>query len=217
VDDEPLHLDLIRRILEEEGIPFPAEEYGTHYLGLSDRACFTAILQAAGHRSDLGAVMRLTTRKASYYQEAIRRGGYPFFPGAVELVRACREADLMLGVVSGALHEEVEGALRQAQIRDAMKVVVTAEDVGTSKPDPEGYLLGLERLNSQPPLPDRLVHPHEALAIEDAPPGLAAAQAAGLSTLAVAHTYKAAALDEADRVCDSIADITPEWLRQEFR
>ena len=196
VDDEPLHWEMIQRVLGEEGIPFAEEEYHRRYLGLNDRACFTAILEAAGQDAGLGAVMRLTTRKASYYQAAIRRDGYPFFPGAAELVRGCHEAGWMLGVVSGALHEEVEGALAQEGIRNLFKVLITAEDVGRGKPDPEGYLLGLEHFNAQPPLPDRLVHPHEVLAIEDSPPGLAAAVAAGVTPLAVAHTYSAEVLAE---------------------
>src|SRR4029078_8030607 len=116
--------------------------------------------------------MRLVTRKASYYRERIRRGGYPFFPGALELVRALAAERRMLGVVSGALLEEVEGALRQAAVLDFFKVLVTAEDVTEGKPHPEGYLKALESLNSQPPLPERLLHPHEVMGIEESPAGL---------------------------------------------
>src|SRR6185295_6070598 len=112
---------------------------------------------------------------ASYYRERIRRSGYPFFPGALELIRALATDRRMLGVVSGALLEEVEGALRQSSILDLFKVLVTAEDVTEGKPHPEGYLKALEGLNSQPPLPERLLHPHEVLAVEDSPAGLAAA------------------------------------------
>jgi HAD superfamily hydrolase (TIGR01509 family) len=214
VDDEPLHLQLIQKVLGEEGIPLSEETYHQYYLGLDDRSCFAAILRHAGQADDLGLVMRLTARKASYYQAAIREQGYPFFPGAADLVRGCRDAGWMLGVVSGALHEEVEGALAQENLRDHFKVVLTAEDVQAGKPDPEGYLLGLERFNAQPPLPDRLIHPHEVLVIEDTPPGLRAAGAAGLSTLAVAHTYPAATLEEiSGTVEDSISALTVTRLQ----
>jgi beta-phosphoglucomutase len=158
--------------------------------------------------------MRLIARKASYYQERIRRSGYPFFPGAVELVRSLSAQGTMLGVVSGALREEVEGALRQAGILDRFKVLVTAEDVEAGKPDPQGYLRALEALNSQPPLPERLLHPHEVLAVEDSPAGLTAAADVGLPTLGVAHTYPAARLREADVVVESLRDLTPERLER---
>ncbi len=214
VDDEPIHLEVFQRVLAEEGISLSAEDYFARYLGLDDRSCFAAVLGAAGEPATIPRLMRLIARKGSYYQERIRQGGYPFFPGAVELVRSLAAGGTMLGVVSGALREEVEGALRQAGILDRFKVLVTAEDVEEGKPNPQGYLRALEALNSQPPLPERLLHPHEVLAVEDSPAGLAAAADVGLPTLGVAQTYPAARLREADAVVESLRDLTPERLER---
>jgi len=189
VDDEPIHLEMFQRVLADEGISLTADDYYAHYLGLDDRGCFAAVLAAAGQAATVPRLMRLIARKSSYYQERIRERGYPFFPGAIELVEELAAAGRMLGVVSGALRDEVEGGLRQAGVRERFKVLVTAEDVDEGKPDPEGYLRALEALNSFPPLPERLIHPHEVLAVEDSPAGLAAAAEVGLVTLGVAHTY----------------------------
>jgi HAD superfamily hydrolase (TIGR01509 family) len=216
VDDEPIHLEIFQRVLAEEGVPFSAAEYYARFLGLDDRACFAAVLEQAGEPVTVPRLMRLIARKASYYQERIRKGGYPFFPGAVELVAALAAKGRMLGVVSGALREEVEGALRQARVLDRFKVLVTAEDVDEGKPDPQGYLRALEALNSLPPLPERLLHPHEVLAIEDTPAGLAAAAEVGLVTLGLAHTYPADRLREADAVAERLRELTPERLEQLF-
>ncbi len=195
VDDEPLHLELLQRVAAEEGLPARPSLHYQRYLGREDRACFAEELAAAGQVPSLTRVMRLVARKASYYQERIRCDGYRFFPGAVELVHEAAGSGLTLGVVSGALRDEVEGALGAAGLRERFKVLVTAEDVSASKPDPEGYLRALDALNAQPPLPARLFHPHEVLAIEDSPAGLAAARAAGLPTLGIAHSLAVAALD----------------------
>lgn len=213
VDDEPIHLRLFRRVLEEEGLPAPAPEEYRHYLGRHDRDCFAETLARAGERADPVRVVRLIARKASYYQEAVRQQGYPFFPGAVELVAAAAARGVTLGVVSGALREEVEQALRQANLRDRFKLLVTAEDVDQGKPDPEGYRRAVEELNSRPPLPARLVHPHEILAVEDTPPGLQAAAAAGLVTLGVAHTYPAADLAAAQMVAPSLEGLDLDSLQ----
>lgn len=213
VDDEPLHMRLFQRVLEEEGIaPFSEEEYWRRLVGLDDRAAFQELLERAGERPETPRLMRLIARKSSYYQESIRQDGYPFFPGAVELVRALSGRGLQLGVVSGALRDEVEGALSQERLRAAFKVVVSAEDVAASKPDPEGYRRGIDGLNAVPPLPDRLLHPHEALAIEDTPAGVEAARGAGLATVAVAQTCAADELSGADRVVGSIAELSVEEL-----
>jgi HAD superfamily hydrolase (TIGR01509 family) len=214
VDDEPIHLEMFQRVLAEEGSPLTAEDYYREYLGLDDRGCFAAILQRAGEPATVPRLMRLIARKASYYQERMREHGYPFFPGAAELVGELADAGRMLGIVSGALREEVESALRQAGLRERFKVVVTTEDVSEGKPDPEGYRRALEWLNSLPPLPERLLHPHEVLAVEDSPAGLSAAAEAGLTTLGVAHTYPPERLRTADAVAASLAGMTVERLER---
>jgi beta-phosphoglucomutase len=216
VDDEPIHLELFQRVLGEEGVTLTAEDYYGRYLGLDNQACFEAALKAAGEPPTVPRLMRLMARKSSYYQERIRRSGYPIVPGAAELVTALSEGKRMLGVVTGALREEVEGALRQAGLLGRFKVVVSAEDVTESKPSSEGYLRALEAFNSQPPLPERLLHPHEVLAIEDSPVGLAAAGDAGLVTLGVARSYTRHVLGRADALVDSLAGLTPESLDQLF-
>jgi phosphoglycolate phosphatase/beta-phosphoglucomutase len=183
VDDEPIHLETFQRVLADEGIAFTTEDDHGRTLGLDDRGRFAAVLAAAGEEASVPRLMRLLARKSAYYQERIRKQGYPFVPGAPELVRELAASGRMLGIVTGALRDEVEGALRQAGLRDLFKVLVTAEEVEKGKPDPEGYLRALEGLSSLPPLPARLIHPHEVLAVEDSPAGLAAAAEVGLVTL----------------------------------
>jgi beta-phosphoglucomutase len=207
VDDEPIHFALFARVLAEEGVTLERQAYFERYLHLDDRDCFGAVLEAAGQAPAPAQLMRLIARKASYYRDWIRQQGYPFFPGALELVREVAASGLSLGVVSGALGEEVEGALEQAGMRERFKVLVTAEDVSAGKPDPQGYRKAIEALNARPPLPDRLFHPHEVLAIEDSPGGLAAAASAGLCTLGVAHTYPGAQLEAADQILEKLEGV----------
>jgi phosphoglycolate phosphatase/beta-phosphoglucomutase len=158
----------------------------------------------------------LVARKARYYQEVARRQGFTFYPGALELVEGAARQGLMLGLVSGALREEVVQALHQASLRRYFKVLVTAEDVREGKPSPEAYLLAVDLLNAEPPLPERLLHPHEVLAVEDSPAGVEAARQAGLTTLAVASLYSPADLEAADLRVESLADLDPDRLQQLF-
>jgi HAD superfamily hydrolase (TIGR01509 family) len=211
VNDEPLHLLLFQRVLAEEGIRLEAADYYAKYLGFDDRGCFEAALAEAGQESTSGRIVRLIARKAAYYQEEVRRDGYPFFPGAIELVREAASR-MPLVLVSGALRDEVVGALRQAGIESAFKRLITAEDVERGKPDPEGYALAVAALNSEAPLPPRLIHPHECAAIEDSPAGLEAAAAAGLRTVGVAQTYSADALGGAEIVLERLEGTTLELL-----
>ena len=217
VDDEPIHLELLERVLREEGLALPADEDCSAFLGTDDRTCFERALTAVGEDATPDRLSRLIARKSAYYLVRVRLQGFPIFAGAVELVEAAAERGLMLGVVSGALRDEVEGALQQMGVRQHFKCLVTAEDVARGKPDPEGFRRGLELLNSLPPLPARLLHPHEVLAVEDSVPGLEAARKCGLSTLAVAHSHPAETLVElADQVVEGLDAVDLETLSTQF-
>jgi HAD superfamily hydrolase (TIGR01509 family) len=216
VDDEPIHLRMFQRALEPEGIELRAEAYYERFLGFDDRGCFAAVLAEAGEEPEPSRIMRLVARKSAFYQDAIHHERYPFFPGAVELVRDAARGGMTLALVSGALRDEVEQALRQEGLRLLFKAVVTAEDVAEGKPDPEGYRRALADLNAVPPLPERLIHPHEVLAIEDSPAGLRAARAAGFTTLGVAQTYAADRLTDADITVPGLSGLTADELQRRF-
>lgn len=78
------------------------------------------------------------------------------------------------------------------------RVFVTADDVTRGKPEPEAYLKGAELLG---------VRPEACVVIEDAPAGIQAAKAAGMSVVALATTHEPAELSQADAVAHSLARI----------
>ena len=81
-----------------------------------------------------------------------------------------------VAVVSGGHRPAVEHALAGAGLRDLFDVIVTPEDVEHGKPAPDMYLLAAERLG---------VDPADCLVLEDGPPGIEAARAAGMRVVAV--------------------------------
>ena len=76
-------------------------------------------------------------------------------------------------------------------------VLVSADQVEHGKPAPDCYLLAAERLG---------VDPAACLVFEDAPAGIAAARAAGMTVWAVTTTHAAAALGEAQRVAAGLPE-----------
>ena len=214
VDDEPIHLQLFQEVLRPEGIELAAEEYYARLIGFDDRGCFRAVLEGSGQEASGERIAELIERKAVLYQRRIEEQGFPFFPGAAELL-ADVAGELPIGVVSGALRAEVEGALDQLGVRQHVKCVVAAEDVGVAKPDPEGYRRGLTLLNAQPRRSPP-IRPRETLAIEDTAAGLAAAAGAGLATLGVAQTCPAGELGAADRVVESLRGLDLRRLQAWF-
>ncbi|MEW2357813.1 HAD family phosphatase [Spirillospora sp. NPDC029432] len=119
-------------------------------------------------------------------------------PGAVELVRALHEAGLPLGVATSGQRSYAEGLLDGLGVRDCFGAVVTADDVATGKPDPEGFLAACRGLG---------IPPERAVGFEDAPAGVAAIKAAGMTCVGVTTTVPAGALAAADHVVANLKEV----------
>ena len=65
VDDEPIHFELFRRVLEEEGIALSEKDYYARYLGMDDRGCFTTVYRDQGRSISDKQVAGLIARKAA--------------------------------------------------------------------------------------------------------------------------------------------------------
>lgn len=85
------------------------------------------------------------------------------------------------------------------------KDMVTSEDVENGKPHPEPYLKGADLVGTAP---------EECVVIEDAPSGVSAARAAGMRVVAVATTYRADELSEADAVAAALSEIRVSRLSE---
>jgi beta-phosphoglucomutase len=177
---------------------------------MDDQDCFRSVLEANGKPAPPELIRTLIERKAGLYESAIRKE-LRVYPGVVRLVRAAA-ARYELAVVSGALRAELELILQAANIREAFKVITSAEDVSAGKPDPEGFIKGLAALNGTDPRPDPPIRPAECLVIEDSFAGVDAAKAADMRCLAVTNSYPRDVLKKADRVVDTLEAVTPESL-----
>ena len=120
-------------------------------------------------------------------------------PGAVRLVRSIAAAGIPLGLVTSAGRRYAEESLVDLGVRELFTVVVTAEDVTAGKPDPEGYRRACRALG---------VAPAACIVFEDAPAGVAAAQAAGCYCVAVATSHPAAELTAADWVVPDLGSVS---------
>lgn len=105
-------------------------------------------------------------------------------PCVVSLLRVARARGLPCAVASGASQQLVQPGIDALGLRDDVAVVVAREDVTSGKPAPDLLTTAARRLG----LP-----PDRCLAVDDAPDGIAAARAAGMSVIAVADGHLAEA------------------------
>ncbi|WP_458782033.1 HAD family hydrolase [Arthrobacter sp. D3-16] len=106
----------------------------------------------------------------------------PWRPGARELLENLHRAGVRCALVTmseGPLAREVVASLP----RPYFEVVVTGDTVAQGKPHPEAYLKAVELLQETDP--DLAIH--HCVALEDSEPGVAAAVASGVATVAIPH------------------------------
>lgn len=188
LDDESLHQKLIAEILLQENLQMQPGEFEQFCLGRSDQTALQELFTYRGRAPSPAQLEKWITQKATAYQTQLASlSELPIFPGVADLLQALSLAEIKLAIVTGALRQEVEEVLLQAKFPVEFDVIVAAEDITKSKPDPEGYLLAVQRLGEQ--FPDLNLTAANCLVIEDSFPGIAAAKQAKIPVVGVAHTY----------------------------
>ena len=205
VDDEPIHFELLRRVLDEEGIILTEEEYYARYLGFDDRGAFTAAYREHAQPLRQPKLDELIERKAAYYQEDIKTK-MKVFPGVEGLIRLLARK-LPLAIASGALKNEIQMILSSIGLLNAFRAIVSAEDVSRGKPEPEIFVKALAQLNTSLN-GEPAIGAGECLVIEDSKEGIRGARHAGMKCLAVTNSHPRELLAEADSIIDSLEGVS---------
>jgi HAD superfamily hydrolase (TIGR01509 family) len=141
---------------------------------------------------------------------AIYRVHLPAIPGAREAVERMA-ARWPLGVASSSNRELIELVLELLGVAHLFAALVSSEEVARGKPAPDVYLEAARRLG---------VEPAQAAAVEDSHNGILAAKAAGMCVLAIPNAHFPPgpdALEQAEAVLGSLADLTPETVEATCR
>ena len=209
-DSEILHFRAFNTVLASHGFELTKHEYYKDYLGLADKDCFKALIGEGRLRITEPQVPTLVQQKTQVFERLARTEGR-IIEGVREFLNLLTRAQVPVAICSGALRPEIELILEEAGLRTGFDIIVSAEEVHRGKPDPEGFLLTLQRLNEISPDP---IAPESCVVIEDSHWGLKAARAAGMRTIAVTNTYDAAQLKQADKVVARLDNLTVEDLQQ---
>ena len=210
VDSEPVHMAAFQRVLAGEGIELTRGDYYGKYLGFDDHDCFAAVGGDTGRHFSEAQIAEMTRVKTVIVQQAFAESIQPL-PGAVALIRSAHRAGIPVAICSGALRAEIKLAAETVGALPHVIIIVAAEDVPRGKPDPACYNLTLERMTEAIGRP---IAAGRSLAIEDSPVGIAAANAAGMKTLAVTNSYPPADLAAGNSVVESLEGIDLDSLEE---
>jgi HAD superfamily hydrolase (TIGR01509 family) len=205
VDTEPLHFRAFQDLVAERGFTLP-ESVMESFIGYDELSNLQDIKRDYSLAEDPAEMLKEKWRR---YEAIIRQSAIEAMPGFWEAAEAARAQGMKRAVVTSSFRSQASVVLERvfagrpeagdfARFFDAL---VFADDVARTKPAPDLYLLGAERVGCRP---------EECLALEDSPAGVLAATEAGVDCLAVVGRYgKAADFKGALAVLSSL----PESLR----
>ncbi|MHC4065237.1 MAG: HAD family hydrolase [Planctomycetota bacterium] len=198
IDSAAPHHESWRLLAGELGARVTEEQFLTTF-GRQNRDIIPLLF--GDHLSDK-RVGELSERKEAIYRDLVRGRIQPI-AGAVELARGCRRAGLKLAVGSSGHPANIDLALQELGIAECFDVIVHGNEVTRGKPDPQVFLTAAQRLE----LP-----PADCAVIEDAPSGVQAALAAGMTAIGLTTHHPRERLSAAHRVIDSLLELTPQGI-----
>ncbi|KUP97107.1 HAD family hydrolase [Thermobifida cellulosilytica] len=198
IDTEPMWMDTEAEVAAAFGYTWTAEDQ-QRCLGGSAAAVADLIAERSGTRTPQSEIV------AMLYAAVERRmaEGVPVRPGAKELLTELEAQGVPMALVTSTYRSLLTVALR-AIGEHYFAVSVAGDEVTRNKPHPEPYLRAARLLG---------VDPRRCVAVEDSPTGVASAQAAGCTVVAVPHM---ASVPAAERryVVGSLEEVDLAWLRR---
>ena len=194
VDTERFYYQANRDYLRGHGIELSEAQFFEWFL--ADNCGAWHLLEAGGASAE--QIARWRRERNALHLELIHAASELVTPG-IEPLLASLAGRVEMGIVTSATQASFDAIHARHDLLRHFRFALTAETYARSKPAPDPYLLGVDRIGRPA---------DECLVIEDSPRGLAAARAAGLrcivlrSPLTHGHDFAGA-----DRVVDSVGEL----------
>ena len=193
VDTEELYFKATQRILADVGIPLTEADYIELFL-IQGRGAFHLASERGMSAQD---VERLRSDRNVLYGQWLATETRVL--DDVRRVLDTLYGRYVMGVVTSSRQDHFDVIHAQTGLLKYFDFVLTAADVRRVKPDPEPYLLAVERSGFPP---------SECLAIEDSARGLEAARAAGVPCVVVpTRLTRGCEFPGADEVVPALGDL----------
>ena len=200
LDSETAEYQSHRQLFADHGLDLSEDEWATGVGLLKPDTHWFDRLCARCAEPPTFARFRETTR--IYFRERVPAEP---MPGIGALLGALVAAGVPRAVASAAPADWVVSGLDALHLVPTFDAIVTGDQVQNLKPAPDVYLEVARRLD---------IAPDRCVAIEDSGPGIAAARAAGMKTIAIPHPHsRAHDFSGADLSVLSAADLDLETLR----
>ncbi len=169
MDTEPLYFEAYRRVAESYGKPY-TEDLHRRIMGVPERESLPILMEALEIKDSLeNFKKRVHEEKRRVFSELLKEN-----PGVREALEFVKSKRIKLALATSTPQREALERLRRLDLERYFDVMVFGDQVKNGKPDPEIYLLVLERLN---------VVPEKVVVFEDSKSGVEAAKSAGIERI----------------------------------
>jgi len=200
-DSEPTYREAINLVLAPTGHRMSEQQY-EGVIGTSVHFAWRTILETFGIEGDMEDYVR---RYDQALVDLLRRP-LPPLPGVRELLAELRRRHLPAALATSSWKRWAEALLQATSLDGAFEAVVWREMVERPKPAPDLFLRAAALVG---------VEPARCLVLEDTPPGLEAARAAGMLAVQVRSASTAVPPQpHADLVLDSLEDFPLSLLAE---
>ncbi len=173
IDAREWHYEALNDVLEIFGYRISRDMHEDRYDGLSTAKKLQMLTKEVGLPVHIhGMINRIKQDRT------LRIAAQKCYPNVSHqvLISRLRNLDIKVGVVTNSIRQTTEFMLTYAGLLESLDVLVTNQDVDEPKPNPECYLIAMEKLG---------VLPSETVIVEDSPYGIAAAKASGATVVTV--------------------------------
>jgi len=192
IDDMDYHIIAWHRILNELGAGITLERMKAECYGKNDELLERMLPGKFTQKEK----ERMSVEKERKYQEEYRPK-LALLPGLHEFLDKARASKIPMAIGTAAIMLNVDFTLDGLNIRSYFDVIVSADDIEASKPDPETYEKCAVALH---------MAPTDCIVFEDSPKGVESAARAGMKAVVITTMHTAEEFAAYDNVLLIIAD-----------
>ncbi|WP_291906129.1 HAD family phosphatase [Chitinophaga sp. CB10] len=201
INDMEYHLDGWFDMLNQLGANMTREQVRAHMYGKNEELLERIFGKGHFTPEEMAAYAR---RKEEIYQAAFRPH-LQLIAGLPAFLDKAAAAQIPMAIGTAADKFNVDYVLDNLDLHHYFKAVIGAEDVRSSKPDPEVFLKAAEALG---------VPAGNCIVFEDAPKGVEAAANAGMQAVAITTMHTRDEFDQYNNILLFIGDYTDPRLEQ---
>lgn len=200
LDSEKLHLRALGMTLKQNGIDY-SEEILNEFAGRSDTSFFVYAKEKLDDRVNIEEFIRQKNTLYFSFLPELR-----FIEGFQDFIRTVLSKKIRTALVTSSSRYSVRKADEILNFTRFFDTIIAEEDTATHKPNPEPYLMGLERIKAEK---------DSTIIIEDSVNGILAGKAAGCTVCGLTTSFESGVLSEsgADFVFRNYDEISTYFFR----